>query len=44
MRIERGVSNSEKSSLNPLNNSSMNTDNYSIFFWEILQYNNEMFG
>ena len=30
--------------LNPLNNSSMNTDNLSVFFWELLQANNDTFG
>jgi len=35
---------SNANSLNPLNTSSMNTDNYSVIFWELLQANNDYFG
>ena len=30
--------------MNPLNYASMNTDNYSVLFWELLQANNDLFG
>lgn len=46
-RADRGGMGSDRSSvgmLNPLGSSGMNTDNYSVYFWELLQVVNDRFG
>ena len=43
LRTERGVQD-KGSGLNPINTASMNTDNYPIFFWDLLQHTSEYFS
>ena len=41
---QNGGNNSLTNLLNTFNHQGMNTENYSVYFWELLQSNNEIFG